>query len=534
MAFRITLGLLITLWSTYGWALGADPQKTTMLGTDKALECPLTGSPVCEREDLSDTSISTTRASTRMCQDALGNWTTKGVNEPCFGAVGGAPKVVTNYATNSAELAGFQSRNGATIVASPTGDGFRVTDNNTSDFGGVDSAGSVTGLAGETYTLTCEAKYVSGSTTLYMFMGGGASTCSHTLTSNFERYSCTGTLTGAATMRGRCWVGPLTTDTGSFDLRQLQLEKSPSAGPRVDCGASACSESFPASVGLASFGAGTNYSPNSADPSLWAQVGTPIVTAVSGGYRMRDDNASGTEGLRTGASIATTVGENITASCILRLSTDAATASTHARIYVDGTSFCDVPLTANWTRHSCTKATSTGSTLGTLYAVGSGGILSADTLSLEVQQCQTEKSPTPGTRHDCAGAACSWAADVHTVDASGWPTSTFDLRLQYAPNGWPVQTRILLNTSSVVLYVGASGTAILSVNGSTVASFAATEAMRNYTARFNGTTWTFCGEATCSSAAGPAPNPHGTAYLGSNSSGANNANGHIRLVRVSQ
>ena len=289
-------------------------------------------------------------------------------------------------------------------------------------------------------------------------------------------------------------------------------------------------------AGLAAFGPGMNSVPGSTDFGTgWTLTGdsrTQMSDSTGAFWRICGNGS----GIFSNAITAAT-GEVWTSTFELRANT-AATAQIGPNSATLGTH----ALSSEWKRYSQTGTMPTLTfTRAYLYVSGSGCV--------DVRQAQMEKSPTPGPRHDCGAAACSWAADVHTVSTAGWPVASGEVRLQYTPSwsGAPSSVRVLADSlsgsSGLQVYVWTDGLVYaLAGNGTTT-----TTAWSLPLTWVAGTTYevivTWGGgwiSVRCSDVAARTAAFTGsiafqpTMVLGGNRTGSGFANGHIRLIRVSQ
>lgn len=176
--------------------------------------------------------ITTTRASTAMCQLSDGTWQTVVAGVPCIGAKGMESWAgTTNYWTNSADFSLKTQTNTPSPVLQPDGS-WLLTDDNAGAFEGFNQAFS--GVAGETWTISCLMK--RGTTTTGLLGLNASDFCNPTWPASEGVVSCTKTLTAA----GLALLYP-STSTGTAFVRSCWLEKSSTPGPRIDCGGSPCS-----------------------------------------------------------------------------------------------------------------------------------------------------------------------------------------------------------------------------------------------------------------------------------------------------
>lgn len=289
------------------------------------------------------------------------------------------------------------------------------------------------------------------------------------------------------------------------------------------------------SQGLQAFGGYTQYVTESTDFSGWTLAGGATRSQnADGTWRVCLPGAAGaSEGIYSSnmnTSIAS--GEIATATAYVR----AGAGVSRFRVHACSSSECSRvwEATGDWQQIHATGARSDVQIARVIiYAEASAGAC------FDIAWANMTKTPRPMPRHDCGPSPCSRAGEVHTVDASGWSTDSFDIRVQYEPGLWPPGgNQVLVRTDAVYVAVQSSGLAILRANGVSaadgVAAVPANSNSRDYRASYDGGVWTLCVDGACSSGPGPAPNPHGVAYLGAADAAAiQPANGHIRLLRVS-
>jgi hypothetical protein len=158
----------------------------------------------------------------------------------------------TSYWTNSLDLsaASWSGCTGTRVTNVASGPFSRFNGGPEVDtFGESDPAASCGLFVGTSlmanggYTLSC---YARKNTTDQLRMrintnGTGMVDCLHTLTNDFDRYTCSTTISGAtAGITPSLWIGGGPSGVGTVDISQCQFEQAASAGPPIVCGASAC------------------------------------------------------------------------------------------------------------------------------------------------------------------------------------------------------------------------------------------------------------------------------------------------------
>lgn len=176
--------------------------------------------------------------------------------------------------------------------------------------------------------------------------------------------------------------------------------------------------------GLESFGGFTQYLPRNADLSTYVPSGGTVVTP-SGDHWVIEDTSTDSYGGIWKASGVGLADEIWTSTCEVkagsqsnfRLHVAASGAGNNCPMSVGGPGCVDIG--DGWWRCSCSLPLPVNGAYLYLYI----GHSASATGTLRARQCQLTKTDTPMPRHDCGAAACTRAADVHTVSTAGWPTT---------------------------------------------------------------------------------------------------------------
>lgn len=190
--------------------------------------------------------VTTTRASEAMCQQWDGTWVTVPADTACVGRWGlESYPAATNYFTESTDPFGW-SVDPATgcSVSGPDADGWYTLTDARSDascaFYRTNSSPS-TGEWTTTFELASGTLSTARIATNSSAGAGGGMCSAVSLASSGGRHYCTRALTSPSYVNAVVYLGSTFSDTGSIRVRQAQLEKSPTPGPRVDCGPVPCS-----------------------------------------------------------------------------------------------------------------------------------------------------------------------------------------------------------------------------------------------------------------------------------------------------
>lgn len=291
--------------------------------------------------------------------------------------------------------------------------------------------------------------------------------------------------------------------------------------------------------GMAAFGPGMNYIANSSLPTLVLLDGATVATVTEGGLTFQRITLPAGGRIQITPAAGPVVGDTLTATVIVR-----GTGSPTFSPEIDTAFGRVMSLGPAWSRESHTTTATTTPRL-VIRALAGAAVV-------DLAHAQLERSAIPGPRHDCAGAACSWSGDVHRISTTGMPVASSEIRLRYTPlnAGAPDSTRILWDsrtaglTGGLLIDIATNGTLRVEFRGASgslgviaIPTLAWAASDTPITVRWSGTSVTLTrnpGESVSGSLSGIMGAHAATATIGaSNISGGVPAQGHIRLVRVS-